>query len=116
MRVNQRRIVISIGGRRAGQQPKGILARVFGFAVGALVLVGAFVFSLVVFAELLGVGVIAGGYLWWKTRPLRRQLGESVDAARRNASTAEGESLRPAATTIEGEFTREGKHETDAGR
>ena len=116
MRVNQRRIVISLGSSPDGQRPKGILARVFGFAVGAVVLVGAFVFSLAVFAVLLGVGVIAAGYLWWQTRALREQLRESVEAARRDASTAEGEALHPAATTIEGEFTREGRHETEAGR
>jgi hypothetical protein len=53
--------------------------------MGVVVLAAAFLFSLVLFAVLLGVGLIAGAYLWWKTRGLRRQLRESVEAARRTA-------------------------------
>jgi hypothetical protein len=115
MRVSQRRIVVSIGGKPANQPPQGALARVLGFALGTVVLVGAFVFSLVLFAVLLGVGLIAGGYVWWKTRELRRQLRESVAAARRTASGLDGEPARPGTTTIEGEFTRDPGSETMPG-
>ena len=41
---------------------------------GALMLASAFVLSLVFLAIGLGVVLIGGGYLWWKTRELRRQL------------------------------------------
>jgi hypothetical protein len=41
---------------------------------GALVLASAFVLSLVFLAVGLAVVLAVGGYLWWKTRELRRQL------------------------------------------
>ena len=41
---------------------------------GTVMLVSAFVFSLVFVAIGLAVVLIFGGYLWWKTRELRRQL------------------------------------------
>ena len=41
---------------------------------GALALASAFVLSLVFLAIGLAVVLIGGGYLWWKTRELRRQL------------------------------------------
>jgi hypothetical protein len=41
---------------------------------GAAMLVSAFVFSLVFLAIGLAVVLVFGGYLWWKTRELRRQL------------------------------------------
>ena len=104
MRVNRRRIVISWGGPRASQPPKSLLGKVVGFAVGAVVLVGAFVFSLVLFAVLLSVGLIAGIYLWWKTRGLRRQMRAQP------GGTPHGVEV------IEGEFTRDTKQDSEAGR
>jgi len=41
---------------------------------GALTLAGAFLLSLVFLAIGLAVVLTFGGYLWWKTRELRRQL------------------------------------------
>lgn len=41
---------------------------------GAVMLVSAFVVSLTFLAIGLVVVLIAGGYLWWQTRDLRRQL------------------------------------------
>ena len=41
---------------------------------GALTLAGAFVLSLVFLAIGLAVVLTVGGYLWWKTRELRRQM------------------------------------------
>jgi hypothetical protein len=41
---------------------------------GALMLASAFVLSLVFVAVGLAVVLIAGGYLWWKTRELRKQI------------------------------------------
>ncbi len=44
------------------------------FVGGAVMLVSAFVVSLTFLAIGLVVVLIAGGYLWWQTRDLRRQL------------------------------------------
>jgi hypothetical protein len=41
---------------------------------GALALAGAFLLSLVFLAIGLAVVLVGGGYLWWKTRELRRQM------------------------------------------
>jgi len=45
---------------------------------GALMLASAFVLSLVFLAVGLAVVLIAAGYLWWKTRELRRQIRARV--------------------------------------
>jgi|SRR3954462_1908749 hypothetical protein len=41
---------------------------------GAVMLASAFLVSLVFFVIALAVVLVFGGYLWWKTRELRRQL------------------------------------------
>jgi hypothetical protein len=53
---------------------KDIALKVTIVVGGALMLASAFVISLVFLAIVLGVVLIGGGYLWWKTRALRRQL------------------------------------------
>jgi membrane protein implicated in regulation of membrane protease activity len=74
-------------------------ARVLGFAAGIVLLAGAFVFSLLLFAVLLAVGIVAGIYLWWKTRRLRKVLRESMRQAPRTSDTVH-------AQVMEGEYTR----------
>jgi hypothetical protein len=51
----------------------GWFGRLLTVALGAIVLVTAAMLSVVLLAVLFGVGTIAIGYLWWKTRELRRQ-------------------------------------------
>ena len=41
---------------------------------GALMLASAFVVSLVFVTVALAVGLAVGGYLWWQTRELRKQM------------------------------------------
>jgi hypothetical protein len=59
---------------------------------GAVMLAGAFVVSLVFVAIGMVVVLLVGGYLWWQTRELRRQL----------RATLQGQS-RPSGQVIEGE-------------
>lgn len=120
MGMNQRRIVISTGGRPPGvgtapssAPPRGLVSQVAGFAVGVVGLVAAFVFSLVLFAVLLSVGAIAGGYLWWKTRALRAQL-RALATEQAGAAAPTGPATQGGATTIEGEFTREAQRRDPA--
>ena len=47
---------------------------------GALMLASAFVLSLVFLAIGLVVVLIGGGYLWWQTRELRKQLRARMEA------------------------------------
>jgi len=49
---------------------------------GAVILVAAFLFSLVVVAALAAVAVAAGAFLWWKTRALRREMREHPSGGR----------------------------------
>jgi hypothetical protein len=51
----------------------GWFARLFAMLLSAIVLVAAAMLSMVLLAVLFGVGTIAFGYFWWKTRALRRQ-------------------------------------------
>ena len=63
---------------------------VLTFASAAVLLVLAFMFSLLVFAILAIVGVLVWGYLWWKTRELRKQMREQPPGGR----VIEGEAIR----------------------
>ena len=63
---------------------------VLTFASAAVLLVVAFMFSLLVYAILAIVGVLVWGYLWWKTRELRRQMREQPPGGR----VIEGEAIR----------------------
>ena len=63
--------------------------KVLTFASGAVLLVVAFMFSLLVFAILVTVGLLVWSYLWWKTRELRRQIRERPPGGR----VIEGETI-----------------------
>lgn len=54
----------------------GLLGKLLAFAIGAVFLIVAFMVSMVVFAIALAGALVIGGYLWWKTRELRRQMRE----------------------------------------
>jgi hypothetical protein len=70
----------------------GLLARVVALVLGAIVLVVAFVFSLVIFSIALVAGLLALGYVWWRTRSVPRPSGGRV---------IEGESRREPDPRIE---------------
>ncbi len=53
-------------------------------------LVAAFTLSLLVFALLATIGLLVWGYVWWKTRELRRQMRERPPGGR----VIEGETIR----------------------
>ncbi len=73
--------------------PPTFVGRLVGFVVGAAMLVLAFVFSIVVFAVLAALAVIAGGWLWWKTRHVRRDLREAQARVRPNEREVRGEAV-----------------------
>ncbi len=76
--------------------PQTPLARALAAIVSALLLVGAFMIGMVAFLVMLGVGLLAGAWLWFRTWRLRR----SLDAAAPMASSRRAES-----GAIEGEYT-----------
>ena len=63
-------------------KPPGLLGRVAAALLGAVALVVAFMFSVVALAVVSVVILIAVGYLWWKTRDLRRHLRENPPGGR----------------------------------
>ncbi len=54
----------------------GVLSRIVGVVIGAVALVFALLFSVALFVALAVVGLGAFGYLWWKTRAVRRAMRE----------------------------------------
>jgi uncharacterized protein YneF (UPF0154 family) len=78
----QRRVRIIVRNSQGDIEPPGLLGRVAAAIVGAIALVVAFMFSVVALAVVSVIIVIAVGYLWWKTRDLRRQLRENPPGGR----------------------------------
>ncbi len=78
---------------RFGFAPTGLVGRIVGFLVGAVVLVLAFAFSLVLFAVLAVAAVIGGAWLWWKTRHVRRELRAAHARVRPGEREIRGEAV-----------------------
>ncbi len=76
---------------RLSPQPPGPFAKLLAFMLSALLLVLAFMFSLVALAVVAVAGIALWGYIWWKTRALRRQMQAQRD---REAQVIEGEFFR----------------------
>lgn len=62
----------------AGIPQTNVLRTLFAFLAGAILLILGFVFSLVVLAVIIVLGLAAWGYVWWKTRKLRRAMQEQA--------------------------------------
>jgi hypothetical protein len=60
----------------------GWFGRLLAVILSAIVLVGAAMLSVVLLAVLFAVGTIVAGFLWWKTRTLRRQARAFGDDGR----------------------------------
>ena len=84
--------------------PRGPLAKLAAFVLSAVFLVLAFMFSLVALAVVAVVGILLGGWLWWKTRTLRKQIQQMREEA---AQQMGGEQPVRSDQVIEGEFIRE---------
>ena len=73
----------------------GFLGKFLTTVASVAVLVATFMLSLVIFTAVAAIVLIAGGYLWWKTRALRRQMREQPPDGR----VIEGEVILVSATT-----------------
>ncbi|CAN7778808.1 hypothetical protein LJR267_010277 [Paraburkholderia hospita] len=58
--------------------PPSLFAKVVAVVIGAALLVVGFAVSLAMLAVVLGAGIAIGGFVWWKTRDLRKQLREQA--------------------------------------
>lgn len=91
----------------SGGPQQSLLARIVGGVVGVLVLIGAFMFSAVVFVAVAIVALAFWGWFWWKTRALRRQMQEQMHEQMREP-TRESPYRSPAdePNVIDGEAVR----------
>ena len=92
-------------------QGGGLISRIVAAVLGVAVVFAALFLSVFVFAGLLAVGVIAGAWMWWRTRRLRRQLRETLDAAtrealQRNQARSAQATSADRGTVIDGDFIR----------
>lgn len=75
---------------RLQRQTPGLLSRLLIAGAGIVLLAGTLALSLFVIAAGALAATVAGGYLWWKTRELRRQIREQSQGGR----IIEGEVIR----------------------
>ena len=86
---------------RQGTAP-GLLAKLAAFVLSAVFVAFAFMFSLVALAVVAVGGLMLGGWLWWKTRALRKQMQQM-----RAAQPLGDEQPARNEQVIDGEFSRE---------
>ncbi len=80
-----------------------VLTKILTFAVGAVLLIVALMFSALLFATALTVGLLIWGRLWWKTRDLRKRMREQAAAGYAFGQSPPGSNGR----VIEGEVIRD---------
>lgn len=83
------------------QPPGNLFARILAFILSAALLVAGLMFSLAFLAIAAVAGLVLGGWFWWKTRALRRNMQTFNDTLQHAANTPENGAI------IEGEFARE---------
>lgn len=79
--------------RHQVQRP-GLVRKLGAAIAGTLILVGAFMLSIVVLAVVALAGLAGGAYLWWRTRELRKRLREHARARPADGRIIEGEVMR----------------------
>ncbi|HEY5928979.1 MAG TPA: hypothetical protein VIU02_01580 [Burkholderiales bacterium] len=82
------------GGQPSPAQRPGLLRKLVAAVVGTLILIGAFMLSVVVLAAVAAVGLVGGAYLWWRTRELRKRLREHAQARPAGGRVIDGEVIR----------------------
>jgi len=95
---------------RNPSKPVGLLQKIGAIATAAVIFVLALTFSLMFFAAVLAIGVVVGGYLWWKTRELRKVMREAQAQASARGP-APGGRTPGGGIVIEGEVVREVREE-----
>jgi len=85
------------GSQHQVQRP-GLLRKLVAAIAGTLILVGAFMLSIVVLAVVALAGLAGGAYLWWRTRELRKRLREHARARPADGRVIEGEVIRDTET------------------
>lgn len=79
-------------------QPPSLLQKILAGITAVTVFGVALMFSVVLFAVVVTVGAIAWGYVWWKSRDLRKQMR---DRPQGGGMVIEGEVIREVRTPDE---------------
>jgi hypothetical protein len=58
--------------------PQSLAARIVATVLGVIAFGAAMMFSVVIFVGLALAALVFGGYVWWKTRALRRTMREQM--------------------------------------
>jgi hypothetical protein len=74
------------------------LQRLGGLVIAIVLVIAALIFASVILAVAAAIAIVVGGWLWWRTRDVRREL------RRRGAGT--GDIERAEGAVIEGEYRR----------
>jgi len=89
-------------------QLSNFLGRALALAAGTVVVVAAFAASLALIAVAFAAGLLAWGYVWWRTRALRRTLRERAAANAADYGDQAAEARGPVGgRVIEGHAIRE---------
>jgi hypothetical protein len=75
-----------------------LIQRLVGVVLAALFLLAVFVVASLALGVLLAVGLAVWGWLWWKTRSLRKEAGNVIEGEFRDITQAQrlqDEDLRP---------------------
>ena len=71
-----------------------LIGKLIGFVVMSVILVLGLMFSVVLLAGVLVIGLGAFGYFWWKTRDVRKKMKEQAAAqTSRDGVIIEGEAV-----------------------
>ena len=83
MRIRQARTQrIGATLRIARVYPTNVLNKLLALVVGAVMLVLGLMFSVILLAVAITLGLVAFGFFWWKTRKLRRAMRTQAGAGR----------------------------------
>lgn len=74
-------------------RPPTLLQKIVGVVLAGAVFVVMLMFSVVAFAAVAAVGLVVWGWLWWKTRDLRKQMRATREQSR-DGLVLEGEVIR----------------------
>lgn len=100
-----------VRGAHMNVQPPGFFGRVFAVIAGLVLFVLGLMFSVVIIAVAVAAGLIIWGWIWWKTRALRQQMREQMEARMAeggdtSAPYREAEAPASGGRVIEGEVIR----------
>ena len=88
------RFRLGAGNPQQQAQRLGLVRKLVAAIAGSLLLVGAFMLSVVLLAVFALAGLAGGAYLWWRTRDFRKRLREHVRAHPADGRVIEGEVVR----------------------